>query len=226
MTRIENPPPAPDRSRAAVSSKPTRGRRRRIVGAFIAVAVVLFLLFVHPFLAVTARVPANILVVEGWIPGHMRATAATEFRDGNYVLIAISGLRDAPAGTAGATESDADRAAADLVELGMDQSSVLACPAPFTKWLRTYATACAVRDALMAKNIHVTGINVVTAGPHARETWAAYRRAFRGQFPVGIISVPKKNYPASTWWLTWDGWRWVPKDFVAWLKEAVLSLAG
>jgi hypothetical protein len=42
--------------------------------------------------------------------------------------------------------------------------------------------------------------------------------------PVGIISIPKNNYPASRWWLSRQGLIWVPKDFLAWLKEVIFGL--
>lgn len=83
--------------------------------------------------------------------------------------------------------------------------------------------ARAVRDRMGALGVQPRGVNVVTAGPHARETWVAFRHALEAQAPVGIISVPKRNYDPERWWLSWQGLKWVPKDFLGWLKEVLIG---
>lgn len=187
-------------------------------------AVILFVLFAHPFLAVTKRVNADILVVEGWIPDYMLAPTVQEFQQGGYSLLLVSGLVNDPAlDNAAAGTPDAVRTATRLHELGVAQKQILACPAPFATWRRTAKTALAVEAKVAELQLNPTGVNVVTAGPHARETWVAYEHAFGQTMPVGIISIPKTNYPANRWWLSRQGLIWVPKDFIAWLKEVVLG---
>ena len=39
---------------------------------------------IHPFLAVTDAVPADVLIIEGWIPPSTMREAATEFQRGGY----------------------------------------------------------------------------------------------------------------------------------------------
>jgi hypothetical protein len=192
----------------------------------IATGAMAFLLLVHPFLAVTARVDADVLVVEGWVPRYVLAAAVQEFQSGNYAWLVTSGMQVEPTNPGASEDAYANRAAAVLAELGADPKTLLACPSPYRDWLRTSASARAVHDGLAAKKFQPRGINVMTAGPHARETWTAYRTAFHGETAIGIISIPKTNYPAARWWLTGDGWRWVPKDFLGWLKEAALGLRG
>src|SRR5207248_6770179 len=51
----------------------------------------LFLLGVYPFLAVTERVPADTLVVEGWIPPFAIRAAVDEFRSGSYKQVITTG---------------------------------------------------------------------------------------------------------------------------------------
>ena len=186
------------------------------------VAVVSFILFAHPFLAVTQRVEADILVVEGWIPDYMLPPAAKEFHDGGYSLFLVSGLQNNPKEN-NMTPPDATRTASRLEQLGVPANALVSCPAPFVTWLRTSKTAQAVRDKVTALGLKPKGINVVTAGPHARETWVAYQHIFGEEMPVGIISIPKTNYPANRWWLSRQGLIWVPKDFIAWLKELLLG---
>ena len=200
-----------------------RFRLRYVVLGFAAIALVAFVLFVHPFLAVTKRVNADVLVVEGWIPDYMFPAAAREFRDGHYAIMLVSGLQPDPADHSGASP-DFAHAATELKKAGVPAQQLIECPAPFARWLRTSKTARAVRLKTDQAGLNYHGVNVITAGPHARETWVAYEHAFGKKAPVGIISVPKTNYPANRWWLNRQGLVWVPKDFVAWLKEVIFGL--
>jgi len=136
----------------------------------------------------------------------------------------VSGLQIDPQESGVDPVSDADRAASRLAALGVPSSAIVACPAPFARWLRTSKTARAVRAKVDGFKVHPRGLNVITAGPHARETWVAYQHAFGDQTPVGIISIPKADYPADRWWLSRQGLIWVPKDFIAWLKEVIFGL--
>lgn len=206
------------------STKRSRGFSRGgwIALALFAGALVSFILFAHPFLAVTQRVDADVLIVEGWIPDYMLPASAKEFHDGHYTVFLVSGLENNPQ-TNDPAPSDATRTADRLVQLGVPTAALVPCPAPFATWRRTSKTAQAVRDKVTALGLKPKGINVVTAGPHARETWVAYQHIFGDGMPVGIISIPKTNYPADRWWLSKQGLVWVPKDFIAWLKEIVLG---
>lgn len=204
----------------------TRSRRARLVwisSAAAAVAVVLFGAFAHPFLAITRRVAADILIVEGWVPDHVIVAAAQEFQAGGYSRIFISGLQPEEPTKAGEAASSAERGVRILTDAGVSASAIVAAPAPPARWSRTSKMARAVRDRIRELGLQPKGVNVVTAGPHARETWVAFGHAFEPATPVGIISVPKRNYDPDRWWLSWQGLKWVPKDFLGWLKEVLLG---
>ena len=209
--------------KSARTIKNGRSRLRYGVLAFLAGGLISFILFAHPFLAVTQRVDADVLVVEGWIPDYMLPQAAKEFHEGKYSLFLVSGLQNDPADQS-ASMPDAMRTASRLEELGVPHTAVVPCPAPFARWLRTSKTARAVREKAAALGLKPKGINVITAGPHARETWVAYQHVFGNAMPVGIVSIPKNNYPADRWWMSRQGLIWVPKDFLAWLKEVIFGL--
>ena len=197
---------------------------RWITLGLFTIMLVSFLLFAHPFLAVTQRVDADVLVVEGWIPEYMLPPAVVEFHQGKYTLFLVSGLENDPKEDQARSLPDATRAAYRLEQLGVPHGALVPCRAPFANWLRTSKTARAVRDKINELGFKPKGINVITAGPHARETWVAYRHIFGDEMPVGIISMPKNNYPADRWWMSWQGLFWVPKDFIAWLKEEIFGL--
>lgn len=183
------------------ASEKAKKRRHSLVMyvALLAVAAgsIAFVLFVHPFLAVTQKVDADILIVEGWVPDYMIPSAVQEFRTGHYLLLAISGLENDPGLPRTAELSDAQKHKARLERLGIAPNAIALCPAPFARWLRTSKTAQAVQHKIAELGLKPKGINVLTAGPHARETWVAYQHIFGPEVPVGIISVPKNNYPAD-----------------------------
>ena len=205
---------------------PRRRRSRWLIATLgiVIAALIAFILLAHPFLAVTKRVDADILVVEGWIPDYMLPPASQEFRGGKYSLFFVSGLLNDPAAKKKPMVPEPVRTAARLAELGVPPDAIVTSPAPFARWRRTAKMADAVREKIAALGLKPRGINIITAGPHARETWVAYQHAFGAEMPIGIISIPKNNYPADRWWLSRQGLIWVPKDFLAWLKEVIFGL--
>lgn len=210
----------------SIQPKPRRRGSRWFVplSAIVLAALIAFVLFAHSFLAVTHRVDADILVVEGWIPGYMLPPATEEFKAGKYSLFFVSGLLSDPAAEKPTVVPEPVRTAARLAELGVPRDAIVTSPAPFARWRRTAKMADAVREKITALGLKPRGINIITAGPHARETWVAYQHAFGAEMPIGIISIPKNNYPADRWWLSRQGLIWVPKDFLAWLKEVIFGL--
>ena len=55
-------------------------------------AVLLAVFFrVHPFLAVNNPVPADVLVVEGWVPAYALVDAWHYYQDGHYRLLLTTG---------------------------------------------------------------------------------------------------------------------------------------
>ena len=188
---------------------------------FTLIILVLYIPWVHPFLAITKRVDANVLVVEGWVPNNVLEYTAKEFLEGGYLLVATSGIQIVE--DESGLNSHAHRAASKLVEFGLSEVSVVMCPSEPVSWNRTGVSARAVRDQLKEMNINLSGVNVVTAGPHARQTYLAYRRVFSDTTQVGIISVPKIYYDQDRWWASWAGIKWTNKDFIAWIKEVLFG---
>jgi len=198
-----------------------------IIGLAFSLTIALLLIFdkmIYGFLAVpTNRVDAQVLVVEGWIPDYGIQAAAEEFRQGHYKMIATSGLcfsSDEPSSGSG---SLASMTAARLAELGINPKIIIACPTPDTNWNRTSSSARAVREQISKRGITYSGINVVTIGPHARQTWLAYRRIMGPGVRVGIITVPKQGVNTDHWWTSAHGIKMVAKDSAGWLKEVLFG---
>ena len=184
--------------------------------AVVAVTLFGFAKSLHPFLAINRPVDADVMVVEGWVPKYVVSAAAENFKSGSYTDLFLSGLED-PDG------SDAARSATQLVALGIDPSRIHACPAPPTNSNRTGQMAAAVRDCILAQPHSPKGINVVTLGPHGRQTLLAYTRMLGSAGPVGVITVPKDDYDPNRWWASKAGLKKTLKDFAGWGKELILG---
>lgn len=190
----------------------------------LAGAALTFALGVHPFLAFSRPVPADILVVEGWVPDYVLAAAVQEFKHGRYARVFVSGL-DYPAGPADSgARSYATEASAQLAAGGIEGSVIVACPGSGTDWNRTSTSARIVRERMHALSVKPKGINVVTMGPHARQTLLAYRRLMAPTIPVGVISFPKDDYDPARWWASRAGIKKVTKDFAGWVRELLFGL--
>ncbi|HUJ42992.1 MAG TPA: hypothetical protein VLW52_05220 [Opitutaceae bacterium] len=213
----------PDPSQPKSRTRLMRWKGWLAVGILAATAITLAR-WVQPFLAISWPVPADVLVVEGWVPDYVLAAAAREFRHGHYTRLLVSGLAydRGPAGTG--EKSYAREAAEQLATLGIDRSLIVACPGPGAEWNRTSHSVRVVRDRLRALGITPQGINVMTLGPHARQTLLAYRRLIDPTIPVGVISIPKDDYDPARWWASRAGIKKVTKDLAGWVRELLFGL--
>ncbi len=186
--------------------------------------ITLGLYSLYDFLAVpTHRVKAEVLVVEGWIYDYCFDAAVQEYSKGNYTCIATSGLMVDRTANRGDDVSYAHAATRELVARGVPPGKIITCPAPPTKWNRTSSSAQAVREKLRHEGITLTGVNVVTVGSHARQTWLAYRRIMGPDTQAGIITVPKQGVDTAHWWKSAHGTKMVLKNLAGWLKECLVG---
>jgi hypothetical protein len=191
-------------------------RRRRLNLAAIglcAAALYAFALFVHPFLALNEPVDADTLVVEGWVPDYVRDGAIREIQRGAYAHVFAAGMGP-----------DARDAVRYIARVGVDRSILIDSTAPATIWNRTSHMARAVRDRMHSLGIKPKGVNVLTLGPHGRQSRLAYQRMLGPETPVGVITIPKNDYDPARWWASAAGIKKTTKDFAGWLKEVLVGL--
>lgn len=199
---------------------PARRRPSAWLGlATFATAVVLFALLAHPFLAISTPVQADTMVIEGWVPPYVLKAAAAEFAHHGYSRVFVSGLESTDN-----RETDAARSVRELVALGIDPAKIVEATCAAAGFNRTSHMARAVRDRMRALGVRPSGVNVVTLGPHARQSRLAYQRLLGAETPVGVISIPKNDYDPSFWWASRAGIMKTTKDFAGWLKEELVGL--
>jgi hypothetical protein len=192
-----------------------RSRQSALVAACALTILALLgsLLSIHPFLATNDPVAADVLVVEGWVPDYVLDAAAVEIQAGKYRRVFVSGFE------AGADGPNGARAAGYLSERTVGPAIVTAALAPPARWNRTSHMARTVAAAIEQLDTAPRGVNVITLGPHGRQSLLAYRRMIRSSVPVGVITIPKDDYDPDYWWASVAGIKKTTKDFAGWAKE-------
>jgi DUF218 domain len=184
----------------------------------IFLAGLVFLRCAHPFLMVTDRVPAHVLVVEGWIHDYGINAAVKEFQTGDYLQIYTTGGPVEGIGpTSSIYDTDAHQSAELLMKAGIPAGLVQSVPATYVGRDRTYTSALVLRDWLHEHNVQVDSINVLTEDAHARRTWLLFQEALGRNIKVGIIAVPSPDYDPNHWWRTSAGVREVLDEGIAYI---------
>jgi uncharacterized SAM-binding protein YcdF (DUF218 family) len=198
--------------------------RGRLILAF-ALVLISALVFksVYPFLAITHRVNANILVVEGWMHDYAIRAAVKEFQSNHYQRVFTTG---GPVSGSGGYINDFMTSAsvgADLLKKwGVPDERLQMVPCRVMDRDRTYASAIALRNWFRDHNMVVSSIDVVTEDLHARRTRLLFQKAFGHDVQVGIIGVANVDYPANRWWHYSQGLKDVVSEFAAYLYARLL----
>jgi hypothetical protein len=185
------------------------------------VAVVVMFVFTwraYPFLAVTHRVNAKVLVVEGWVHEYAIGAALKEFQSNHYQRVFTTG---GPVPGSGRYINDFYTSAsvgADLLKkAGVPDEALQMVPSRVIARDRTYSSAVALRDWFRDHNLAIHSFNVLTEDCHARRTELLYQEAFGKKVAVGIIAVSNPDYNPKNWWRYSDGVREVIGEGIAYI---------
>ena len=181
-------------------------RGRLIVTSALLLVSALILTGVYPFLAITQRVDANILVVEGWINEYAIQAAVKEFQSNHYQRVFTTG--GPVEGTGGYINDFMTSASvgADLLrKAGVPDQSLQMVPSRVMDRDRTYGSAVALRNWFREHKMVVSGIDVVTEDLHARRTRLLFEKALGDKVAVGVIAIPNPDYDAKRWWRYSEG---------------------
>jgi hypothetical protein len=176
----------------------------------------------HAFLAVTAPVPAEAMVVEGWAPDYAFQEAVTEFKRGHYNRIYVTGGSLEQGFHLSEYQTYANLGATMLVRMGLGSNVVQAVSAERVQQDRTHASAAALCRWLKQHNAVPAGLNVISLGAHARRSWVLFDKVLGGQTRVGIIAIEDRDYDPNTWWKTSLGVRSVTDEMLAYVYARFL----
>jgi hypothetical protein len=159
--------------------------------------------FGEPFLSSTHRLPAKVLVVEGWIGYDGIRAAASEFKQHGYeYVVSTGGL------TSERWDEDrfsyAEMTRNELLRSGVANEKILLAAASDTDRQRTYESAVAVWRTFQSRNLKPIAMNVFTLGPHARRSRLVFDKVCGPAIQVGIVDWAPSNYSGKPWWQSSD----------------------
>jgi hypothetical protein len=174
------------------------------------------------FLAVTGRLPAEVLVVEGWIGGEGIKAAFVEFQNGGYRVVVSAG------GLTGERWSKkrwnyAAEAEEQLLLLGVPRDRVLLASSRDVEIQRTFEMAVAARKSIDAAGLNPIAINVFTRGAHARRSRLIFEKVFSPDTKVGVISWKPPLFEAESWWESSDRAQDLIKETTGYLYELLVD---
>jgi hypothetical protein len=177
-------------------------------------------IFGESFFSFTRRLPAEVLVVEGWIGNEGARAAAAEFGSGGYqYIVAIGGQpKDGPD-----RSSYAELAAQELIRSGVPDDKIIIAPTGETEHERSFKSAAATWRALQQRGIHPAAINVLTLGPHARRSRLVYAKVYAPATQVGAIAWAPAYYRVEPWWRSGGRARCFFKEIIGYPFEVLLN---
>ena len=193
-----------------------------VLSAVFGMPTVLWCFFGENFLSHTERLPAEVLIVEGWIGFEGVRAAKAEFEQGGYSYIVTAGaLTDGRWGPE--RWNYATEARALLLREGLPADKVIAAPALETVNQRTFESAAAVCRNLRFKNLHPSTVNVFTVGAHARRSRLVYAKVLPPETRVGVVSWTSVENRPGPWWNSSERAADLIKETAGWLFEALLN---
>jgi len=201
--------------------------RGRFLAALVVVAaLVATLRFVHPFLAVTDRVPADVLIVEGWAPPSTMKDAADEFLSGGYKRLILMRPILADPDKYASGRYNGDYVMNLLLQDGVPKDKAVSLFPIVANKDRTFHSALDAKRWLAEQGMVVKSIDVATVGPHARRSRLMYQKAFGDDVKIGIISMPDRAYDPAHWWRSSEGVRDVLGEIIAYCYARFLFSAS
>jgi uncharacterized SAM-binding protein YcdF (DUF218 family) len=191
------------------------------LAALLGVPLIWWFVCGESFLSLTQRLPADVLVVEGWIGRDGVRAAAVEFKQGGYQYVIATGGQSTGRGWAEAGWSYAEGADHELIRAGVPENRIIVAPSEDTDNQRTYESAVAVGRALAARGIHPKALIVFTLGPHARRSRLVFAKLSRTE--VGVVSWSPSRDESVPWWQCSDRAKELLTETAGYLFEALLN---
>ncbi len=186
----------------------------RVAGVVILLAIVVFLLLIHRFLAVSSPTSQGILVVEAWIPSQALPQAAQIFQRGSYRYLVVVGSQ---VSTCDHSPNYADLAAENLAKLVPAKDKIVRIAMPYQPANHTFATANGFKQWFLISGAGTCCIDVYTVGVHARKSWITFQSVLGSNYRVGVIAGPETSYNPKYWLVSRRGFWLVARNLAGYL---------
>ena len=178
----------------------------------------------YPFLARQAPVPAEVLVVEGWVSDELLLQAAGWAESNGVAVLVATGGPVELGSYLTKWKTYAEMTKARMAKLGLAEKFELAAvPAEKVRRGRTRESARALRAAMGAE---LGAFNLASEGPHARRSWRAFRDEFGEGAEVGSVALAPMAYDDGEWWKCSEGVRAVISEAIAFAYDLLPGRGG
>lgn len=170
-----------------------------------AVACILVVRNIYPFLAPNEPIGARVLVVEGWLAPTELDQAVQTIKEGRYERVVttggpIQGWQELVINT-----SYAQLAADYLARRGVPRDAITVVPAPASAQERTFLSAVMFRKAAQQSGTMLEAIDLFSSGAHARRSRLLFRMALGPAVRVGVLAARPDDYDGEAWGRTTVG---------------------
>jgi len=169
-----------------------------IVTGILFTSVIGWFNYGESFLASTHRVPADVLVVEGWIGRQGIRAAIDEFEQGGYRYIVASGGPPSGRGWEDKSTTYAVMAGREMMRLGIPKERLVVAASENTETRHTFESAVTVWRALRDAGIKPKDINVFTFGAHARRSALVFAKVNSQGPKIGVIGWLPTDYKTDS----------------------------
>ncbi len=176
-----------------------------LIGVNLFTVLLIFLLNIHPYLAKSAPIGGELLVVEGWQPDYALKEAARIFSQGNYKLLVSTGGPLDQGSYLLPYKTYAQLARLSFHEMGIAESLTVAVPAESVRKDRTYQSAVALKKWLESSELFIEKIDLLSLGTHTRRSAMVFERVLKSQIKVGKVSIENADYESAQWWKSSEG---------------------
>jgi hypothetical protein len=200
-------------------TKRTECKRLTLQGwLFLLVSVMIiglvFFKSIHSFLAVSKPVRADILVVDGLLTGYAYDTIVKFIERDKYRYVIATGVDMNYVYTQEDGYNNAELSYKILLTKKIENCRIEKAPAYKVIKDRTFTSAITLRKWLLDNDLKDQSINLVTLGCHARRSLVLYRKVFKGERKVGVISIEDLSYDSDKWYKYSQGVRTVLSEVI------------
>jgi hypothetical protein len=187
-----------------------------------AIAGLVLVTGIYPFLAQNRPLPGSPLVVEGWGDDKVLQQSIREIQAGHYHGLFVTGGAITKGAPFSGFSTQAELGAAIIERLSGGAVKALPIPTPDVRKDRTFASAVALKEWMAAHGGIPAKITVLSVGPHSRRTRLLFAKAFGDRAEIGILAFPADGYDPKRWWIYSEGFRNVTSEAIAYAYARII----
>lgn len=173
----------------------------------------------YPWLARTAPIPSEVLVIEGWLSDQQLADAMAWASTNGVKRIYATGLPFEIGSMLLPWKDGAHMTRERMKIISAQQGYTFtlgAAPGKAVQRNRTQASAKAFKQLY---GMSLKDFNLASGGTHTRRSWRIYRDYFRPDVKVGSLALTPTTHNQKDWWKTSEGVRVVVGEVIAYAYD-------